>query len=106
MTLETLAKDIAKSAEAEVSAMVKAANEEAKAILAEANSKSMPFAQASARTEREASQIAREVVASARQANQKEISLLDAKFSMRHCKQPAKNLQARNSREGLVCSSH
>ena len=35
MTLETLAKDIAKSAEAEASAMVKAANEEAKAILAE-----------------------------------------------------------------------
>jgi len=30
MTLETLAKDIAKSAEAEASAMVKAANEEAR----------------------------------------------------------------------------
>ena len=74
MTLETLAKDIAKSAEAEASAMVKAANEEAKAILAEATSKSDAIrSEASTRTEREASQIAREVVASARQANQKEI---------------------------------
>jgi len=74
MTLETLAKDIAKSAEAEASAMVKAANSEAKAILAEANEKAGTIrSEASARTEREAIQIAREVVASARQANQKEI---------------------------------
>jgi len=74
MTLETLAKDIAKSAEAEASAMVKAANEEAKAIFAEATSKSDAIrSEASSRTEREAIQIAREVVASACQANQKEI---------------------------------
>ena len=60
MTLETLAKDIAKSAEAEASAMVKAANEEAKAILAEATSKSDAIrSEASSRTEREATQIAR-----------------------------------------------
>jgi vacuolar-type H+-ATPase subunit E/Vma4 len=74
MTLETLAKDIAKSAKAEALAMVKVANEEATAILAEANAKAdIIRSEASARTEREASQIAREVVASARQANQKEI---------------------------------
>ncbi|MBT5391081.1 MAG: hypothetical protein HOL22_01915 [Euryarchaeota archaeon] len=74
MTLETLAKDIAKSAEAEASAMMKAAKKEAKAILAEANSKADNIrSEASTRTEREATQIAREVVASARQANQKEI---------------------------------
>jgi V/A-type H+-transporting ATPase subunit E len=74
MTLETLAKDIAKSAEAEASAMLKSAQDDAKAILAEANSKADSIrSEASARTEREAAQIAREVVASARQANQKEI---------------------------------
>ncbi len=74
MTLETLAKDIAKSAKAEASALMTAANEEAKAILAEANTKADNIrSEASARTEREAIQIAREVVASARQANQKEI---------------------------------
>jgi vacuolar-type H+-ATPase subunit E/Vma4 len=74
MTLETLAQDIAKSAEAEASAMMDAANDEAKAILADANAKSASIrTEASTRTEREASQIAREVVASARQANQKEI---------------------------------
>ena len=74
MTLETLAKDIAKSAEAEASAMLKSAQDEAKAILAEAQSRADGIrSEASARTEREANQIAREVVASARQANQKEI---------------------------------
>lgn len=74
MTLETLAKDIAKSAEAEASAMLKSAKDDAKAILADAKSKADGIrSEASARTEREATQIAREVVASARQANQKEI---------------------------------
>ena len=58
MTLETLAKDIAKSAEAEASAMMKAAKKEAKAILAEANSKADNIrSEASTRTEREAPQV-------------------------------------------------
>ena len=74
MTLETLAKDIAASAEAEAKAIIKKAKAEAKDILSEAESKAESIrSEADARAERESVQIAREVVASARQANQKEI---------------------------------
>jgi vacuolar-type H+-ATPase subunit E/Vma4 len=74
MTLETLAKDISKSAKAEAEAMIAEAKKEADAIVEEATEKAAEIrSEAATRTEREATQIAREVVASARQANQKEI---------------------------------
>ncbi len=74
MTLETLAKDIAASAEADVKALIDEANNEAKRITDEAKDKASKITEdANSRAEREASQISREVVASARQANQKAI---------------------------------
>jgi vacuolar-type H+-ATPase subunit E/Vma4 len=74
MTLETLAKDISKSAKAEADAMIAAAQKDADVIVAEATEKAATIrSEAATRTEREATQLAREVVASARQANQKEI---------------------------------
>ncbi len=74
MTLETLAKDISKSAKAEADAMIAEAKKEADAVVAEATEKAATIrSEAASRTEREAAQLAREVVASARQANQKEI---------------------------------
>ena len=74
MTLETLAKDIAASAEAEVKALIDEAKNEAKKITDEAKDKASKITEdANTRAEREASQISREVVASARQANQKAI---------------------------------
>ena len=74
MTLETLAKDIAASAEADVKALIDEAKNEAKKITDEAKDKASKITEdANTRAEREASQISREVVASARQANQKAI---------------------------------
>ena len=74
MTLETLAKDIAAAAEADVKALIDEAKAEAKQILDEAKDKASTITdEANSRAEREAAQIAREVVASARQANQKSI---------------------------------
>lgn len=74
MTLETLAKDIAASAKADVDAILKEAKAEAKQIIKEAETKASGITEgANSRAEREASQISREVVASARQANQKAI---------------------------------
>ena len=74
MTLETLAKDIAAAAEADVKALIDEAKAEAKQILDEAKHKASSITdEASSRAEREAAQISREVVASARQANQKSI---------------------------------
>ena len=73
MTLEQLAKDISASAEAEAKATIKAAKEEAKTILAEAKARASSIeGDASGKAGKEADQIAREMVASARQANQKE----------------------------------
>ena len=74
MTLETLAKDIAASAEADIKALIDEAKNEAKKITDEAKDKASKITEdANTRAEREASQISREVVASARQANQKAI---------------------------------
>lgn len=74
MTLETLAKDIAASADAEAKAMIKAAKADAKEIVAEAESKAETIlSDANERATREAEQIAREIVASARQSNQKDV---------------------------------
>ena len=74
MTLEQLAKDISASAEAEAKATIKAAEEEAKTILAEAKARAGSIeGDASGKANKEADQIAREMVASARQANQKDI---------------------------------
>ena len=74
MTLETLAKDIAASAEADVKALIDEAKAEAKRILDEAKDRASGITEdANSRAEREAAQISREVVASARQANQKSI---------------------------------
>ena len=86
MTLETLAKDIAASAEAQAKAMLKEAKAEAKTIVGEAESKATSIRdEAQARAEREAQQISQEMVASARQGNQKELliarrSVLDATY--------------------------
>ena len=74
MTLDQLAKDISASAEAEAKATIKAAKEEAEAILAEAKDRASSIeGDASTKASKEADQLARELVASARQANQKEI---------------------------------
>ena len=74
MTLETLAKDIAASAQADAKAIIDQAKAEAKQITEEAKDKASSITdEAVARAEREANQISREVVASARQANQKAI---------------------------------
>ena len=84
MTLETLAKDIAASAESQAKAMLKEAKAEAKTIVEEAEAKAASIRdEAQARAEREAEQISQEMVASARQGNQKELliarrSVLDA----------------------------
>ena len=70
MTLEQLAKDISASAEAEAKATIKAAKDEAKAIVDEAKSRAASIeGDASTKASKEADQIAREMVASARQAN-------------------------------------
>ena len=64
MTLETLAKDIAASAKADVDAILKEAKAEAKQIIDEAETKASGITdEANSRAEREASQISREVVA-------------------------------------------
>ena len=74
MTLETLANDIAASADAEVKALIDEAKAEAKQIIDEANNRASSITEeANSRAEREASQLSTEVVASARQANQKAI---------------------------------
>ncbi len=74
MTLETLAKDIAASAEADAKAIIDEAKAEAKQIIDEAKDKASSITdEANLRADREVSQISREVVASARQANQKAI---------------------------------
>tara|TARA_B100000965_G_scaffold406281_1_gene444376 strand:- start:2798 stop:3403 length:606 start_codon:yes stop_codon:yes gene_type:complete len=74
MTLETLAKDIAASAQADAKAIIDEAKAEAKQIIDEAKDKASSITdEANLRADREVSQISREVVASARQANQKAI---------------------------------
>jgi V/A-type H+-transporting ATPase subunit E len=87
MTLETLAKDIAQAAEAEAKQMIAAANEEAQALIADAQARVDAIqSEATQRAEKEAAQIAREVVASARQSNQKDVlvarrKVLDATYA-------------------------
>ena len=87
MTLETLAKDIAKAAEEEAKKMIAAAKDEAKALIEDASARVAGIeSEAKQRAEKEASQIAREVVASARQSNQKDAlvarrKVLDATYN-------------------------
>lgn len=87
MTLETLAKDIAQAAEAEAKQMIAAATEEAQALIADAQARVDAIQrEAAQRAEKEAAQIAREVVASARQSNQKDVlvarrKVLDATYA-------------------------
>ena len=74
MTLETLAQDIAASVEKEAKALIKAAKAEAKQLLADAEAKVGDMqTEAKQRAEKEAGQLARELVASARQSNQQDI---------------------------------
>jgi V/A-type H+-transporting ATPase subunit E len=74
MTLETLANDIAAAAENEAKALIADAKAEAKTLLADAEAKANTLRdEAQQRAEKEAVQIARETVASARQSNQKDI---------------------------------
>ena len=86
MTLETLAKDIAASAETEAKDLLKEAKASAKKIVAEAEAKANTIREeADGRSSREAEQLAREIVASARQSNQKDVLVarrvvLDATF--------------------------
>tara|TARA_B110000438_G_scaffold135861_1_gene131357 strand:+ start:3381 stop:3968 length:588 start_codon:yes stop_codon:yes gene_type:complete len=86
MTLETLAKDIAASAETEAKALLKEAKASAKKIAEEAEAKANTIREeADSRSSREAEQLAREIVASARQSNQKDVLVarrvvLDATF--------------------------
>ena len=64
MTLETLATDIAASADADVKALIDEAKAEAKRILDEAKDRASGITEdANSRAEREAAQISREVVA-------------------------------------------
>ncbi|MEZ7993736.1 MAG: V-type ATP synthase subunit E family protein [Candidatus Poseidoniaceae archaeon] len=73
MTLETLAKDIASSAQTEANAILKEANTSAKEIIAEAEAKAAIIRdKAGSRASREAEQLAREIVASAQQSNKKD----------------------------------
>jgi len=86
MTLETLANDIAAAAEKEAKALISNAQAEAKKLLADADAKASALREeAQQRAEKEAVQLARETVASARQSNQKDIliarrKVLDATF--------------------------
>ena len=86
MTLETLANDIAAAAEKEAKALISNAQAEAKKLLADAEAKASALREeAQQRAEKEAVQLARETVASARQSNQKDIliarrKVLDATF--------------------------
>ena len=86
MTLETLANDIAAAAEKDAKALIAEANAEAKQLLADAEAKASALRdEAQQRAEKEAMQIARETVASARQSNQKDVliarrKVLDATF--------------------------
>ena len=74
MTLETLANDIAAAAESDAEALIAKAKAEAKHLLADAESKATTLRdEAQQRAEKEAAQIARETVASARQSNQKDV---------------------------------
>lgn len=103
MTLETLAKDISKSAKAEADAMITEAQKEADVIVAEATAKAVTIrSEAASRTEREATQLAREIVASARQANQKEIlvarrKVLDETLAMTHAVLSSPKMKGRAS---------
>jgi len=88
MTLEKLAKDILASAESEAKALIKTAKAEAKELLSEAEDRASAIkGNADAKANKEAGQISREIVASARQSNQKEVLVarrieLDATFSL------------------------
>jgi len=74
MTLERLAEDIMESAEAEAKSVIAAAESEAQKIISEAEEKSVKIREDSdAKASKEVGQISREIVASARQSNQKEI---------------------------------
>jgi vacuolar-type H+-ATPase subunit E/Vma4 len=74
MTLETLANDIAAAAESEAKALIAEAKAEAKKLLSDAEAKAGALRdEAQQRAEKEAAQIARETVASARQSNQKDV---------------------------------
>jgi len=74
MTLETLAKDIAASAEADAKAIVKKAKAESKILLDEAESKAGDMhSESNSRAEREAGKIAKEVV-------QALVNLIKSKF--------------------------
>lgn len=74
MTLKQLASDIAASAEAEAKATLKSAKAEAKDIVSQAEARASSISEdAAGKAGKEADQISKELVASARQSNQKEI---------------------------------
>jgi len=88
MTLEQISEDVRKEAEAKVSEIEASAKAESKKLIDEAKKQADEIRlNAETKAQREAEQIAREVVASARQSNQKEVLIakraaLDAAFDM------------------------
>lgn len=88
MTLEQISEDVRKEAEAKASEIEATAKAESSKILDAAKSQAAEIlSNAEAKAQREAEQIAREVVASARQSNQKDILIakraaLDAAYDM------------------------
>ena len=74
MSLESLAKDITAAAQAEADELAASAQSEADTMRSEAEAKAESIrSEAAARAERDAEQIGREIVASARQANQRDL---------------------------------
>ena len=74
MTLDVLAKEIATQAKAEAALIIADAKQQAKKIEDEAKSEAMKFSQGvQSRAERESAQLSVELVASAKQANQKHL---------------------------------
>ena len=74
MTLDVLANEIATQAKAEAELIIADAEQQAKKIEDEAKSEAMKFSQGvQSRAERESSQLSVELVASAKQANQKHL---------------------------------
>ncbi len=103
MAIENLSKEIANSAESEAKAIIKKAKEEADSIIAEAESEAEAIRSGqSDKANREAAQISVELVASARQANQKRILIarreeLDATWDAVRAEVESASLKGRTS---------
>ena len=103
MALERLAQDILASAESEAGEIIAEAKKEAKSILDEAKARAKSILDSSeSQSSKEANQISKEIVASARQSNQKEILVaqkteLDTAYEMAKTKLSDASLKGRAS---------